>query len=156
MNIEYMNPFIEASQMVLQQIAGIEARLGKVYLKDSPYKSDNILVIVGLTGKIRGQAIFTMGSETALYIASGMMGGMVLTELDEISKSAISELTNMILGNTATILYNRGIGVEITPPSFLMGENMQVSPNKMKTICIPLTLGNGNVMEIDISVENEQ
>jgi chemotaxis protein CheX len=39
MNIEYINPFIEASQLVLQQIANIEARLGKVY--ESPY--DNIL-----------------------------------------------------------------------------------------------------------------
>jgi len=46
------------------------------------------------------------------------------------SKSALSELTNMILGNTATLLYNRGVGVEITPPSFLMGENMQISPSK--------------------------
>lgn len=154
MNVEYINPFIEASQTVLRQIAGIEAKLGKVFLKDSPFRSDNIMVIVGLTGKIRGQAIFTMNKATALSIASSMMGGMPVVELDEISKSAISELTNMILGNTATILYNKGVGVEITPPSFLMGENMQISPNKLKTICIPLILSGDNVMEIDISVEN--
>lgn len=153
MNIEYINPFIEASQLVLQQIANISAKLGKVYLKNSPYKSDNVLVIVGLTGKIRGQVTFSMSKATALHVASSMMGGMPLVELDELSKSAISELTNMILGNTATILYNKGIGVEITPPSFLLGENMEISPNKMKTICIPLLLGEDNVLDIDISVE---
>jgi len=64
----------------------------------------------------------------------------------------LSELTNMILGNTATLLYNRGVGVEITPPSFLMGENMQISPSKMKTICIPLLLGEDKKIELDISV----
>lgn len=152
MNVEYINPFIEASQTVLKQIAGIDAKLGNVCLKDSPYTSDNIVIFVGLTGKIRGQAVFAMSKVVALGIASSMMGGMEVTELDEISKSAISELTNMILGNTATILYNKGIGIEITPPSFLMGDNMQISPTKMKTICIPLILGDNKQLEIDISV----
>jgi len=59
----------------------------------------------------------------------------------------------MILGNTATILYNRGISIEITPPSFLMGDNMQVSSTKVKTICIPLVMEDGNTMDIDIAVQ---
>ncbi|TYQ16392.1 UNVERIFIED_CONTAM: chemotaxis protein CheX [Acetivibrio alkalicellulosi] len=151
MNVEYINPFIEASQTVLKQSAGIDVKLGTVYIKDSPYASDNILIIVGLTGKIRGQAVFSMSKSIALSIASNMMGGMEVKELDEITKSAISELTNMILGNTATILYNKGIGIEITPPSFLMGQNMQISSTKMKTICVPLIIDNGKI-EIDISV----
>ena len=137
MDVQYINPFIEASKTVLKQTAGIDARLGNIYLKKSPFTSDNILIFVGLTGKIRGQTVFAMSKSVALLIASGMMGGAELTELDEISKSALSELTNMILGNTATILYNRGVGVEITPPSFLIGDNLQVSQSKMKTICIP-------------------
>lgn len=152
MNVEYINPFIEASRAVLKQIAGIDVTLGSISLKNSPYASDNIVILVGLTGKIRGQAIFSMNKNVALTAASGMMGGLNLTELDEMSKSALSELTNMILGNTATLLYNRGVGVEITPPSFLMGENMQISPSKMKTICIPLLLGEDKKIELDISV----
>jgi chemotaxis protein CheX len=95
-----------------------------------------------------------MGKTTAMNIASRMMGGMPVVELDEISKSAISELTNMILGNTATILYNKGIGVEITPPSFLVGDNIEISSNKLKTICIPLILDDGKVLDIDVSVKN--
>ena len=152
MNIEYINPFIEASQTVLMQIANIEAKLGKVYLKESPYKGETVAIIVGLTGTIRGQALFIMNTQVALKIASKMMAGMPITELDEISKSAISELANMILGNTATILYNKGIGIEITPPSFVMGDNLQISTNKMKTICVPLFLNETDILEIDISV----
>jgi chemotaxis protein CheX len=151
-NIEHINSFIEASQTVLMQIAGIDAKLGKVYLKESPYASDVIAIIVGITGKIRGQVVFTMNVPVALGIASKMMCGMPVAELDEISKSAISELTNMILGNTATILYNKGVEIEITPPSFVMGQNLQISTNKMKTISVPLHLSGSEVMEIDISV----
>jgi len=152
MNVEYINPFIEASQSVLKQIAGIDARLGNVYIKKSPYTGDNILIFVGLTGKIRGQAVFAMSKKVALIIASNMMGGKKLLDLDEISKSALSELTNMILGNTATILYNKGMGIEITPPSFLIGDNIQISPTKMKTICIPLLIEDNEQIEIHISV----
>ncbi len=154
MNIEYINPFIEASQTVLAQVANVDAKLGKVFLKSAPYKGESILIIVGITGKIRGQAIFTMTKEVALKIASAMMFGMPVDELNEISKSALSELTNMILGNTATLLYNKGIGIEITPPSLLFGENLQISPSKMKTICIPLYMTDTDVLEIDISVED--
>ncbi|KNY28585.1 chemotaxis protein CheX [Pseudobacteroides cellulosolvens] len=153
MNIEYINPFIEASQTVLKQIAGIDAKMGKVYLKESPYKSNSIIIIVGLTGQIRGQAMFSMTMEVGLYIASSMMGGMPVAGLDEMSKSALSELTNMILGNTATILYNNGTPIDITPPTCLFGDNLQISNNKLKIVCIPLMLGDGKAFEIDLAFE---
>jgi chemotaxis protein CheX len=152
MNVEYINPFIEASQIVLQQIANVDAKLGKIFIKSSPYEGESVVIIIGITGKIRGQVIFTMSKSTALLIASHMMYGMPVIELDEISKSAISELTNMILGNTATLLYNRGIPIEITPPSLLMGESMQISSNKLKTVCVPLHISDTEVFEIDISI----
>lgn len=154
MNIEYINPFIEASQTVLQQVANIEAKLGKVFLRSSPYKGEAVVIMVGITGKMRGQTIFTMSKETAFKIASAMMCGMQVEELNEISKSALSELTNMILGNAATLLYNKGIGIEITPPSLLLGENLSISQSKMQTICIPLYLTDTEILEIDLSVEN--
>ena len=152
MNVKYINPFIEASQTVLKQTANIDAKLGSVTLKESPYTSDSVVIIVGLTGKIRGQAVFSMSKKVALSVASAMMGGMTVTELDEISKSAISELTNMILGNAATILYSKGIGIEITPPSLVMGDNLQISSSKMKTICVPLMFNEEDQLEIDISL----
>jgi chemotaxis protein CheX len=153
MNVEYINPFIEASQLVIKQVANLDVKLGKIFIKDSPYDSDSVVIIIGITGKIRGQVIFTMSRKVALMIASSMMGGMEVSDLDEIAKSAISEMTNMILGNTATILFNRGIQIDITPPSLLLGNSMQISSNKMKTVCIPLTLADGEVFEIDVSID---
>ena len=153
MNIEYINPFIEASQTVLKQVASLDAKLGKVYLKTAPYRSEDIIIMVGLTGKIRGQAIFSMNREFGMKIASSMMMGMPVVEFDEMSKSAISEMANMIMGNAATLLYNRGINIDITPPSLLMGENLQITPNKMKTICIPMVINETDKIELDVSTE---
>ena len=90
MNVEYINPFIEASQSVWLMMTGNKPALGKVYLKKVPFQSDDIAVIVGLTGKIRGQVVISMNTNTALKVASSMMGGVLLAELDDMSKSAIS------------------------------------------------------------------
>ncbi len=153
MNVEYINPFIESSQQVFQMVIGIKPSLEKVFLKGAPYPSGSVAVIVGLTGKIRGQVIISLSVETATYISSLMMGGMPVESFDEMAKSAISELGNMIMGNAATILSTRGFAVEITPPSLLVGERIVVSPTNMNTICIPLDLGEKRKVEIDISLE---
>jgi len=153
MDVKYINPFIEASQQVFQMMIGIKPELGSVHLKNSPYPANSVAVIVGLTGKIRGQVIMSLSLDTAKSIASTMMGGMPVEVFDDFAKSAISELGNMIMGNTATILFSRGIGIEITPPSLLMGEKITISPSHMKTICVPLKLGEEREISIDISLE---
>ncbi|NLU51357.1 MAG: chemotaxis protein CheX [Clostridiaceae bacterium] len=156
MNVEYINPFIEASQSVLAMMTGNKPELGKVYIRKSPFASDNVAVIVGLTGTIRGQVIISLNKDSAIAVASAMMGGMPITELDDISKSAIAELANMIMGNTATILAAKGTGIEITPPSLLMGDNLTIAPSNMETVSIPLKLWNDNTMEIDVSLETKK
>jgi len=139
----------------MKTVANTDVSLGKVYLKTSPYSSETIVIVVGLMGELRGQVIFSMDKPVAFKIASAMMMGMTITELDEMSKSAIAESTNMILGNAATLLYDKGIKIEITPPSLMMGDNIQISTPNMKTLCIPLILSTGGTIELDIAlVEN--
>ena len=96
MNVEHINPFIEASKTVMKTVANIDVSLGRVYLKTSPYSSETLVVVVGLMGELRGQVIFSMDKNVAFKIASAMMMGMSITKLDEMSKSAIAESTNMI------------------------------------------------------------
>lgn len=151
MKEEYINPFIKASTNIISEITGITPQLGKVYLKNTPYKSENILVLIGLTGKINGNVVITFSHETACKITSAMMMGMPVTEIDEMAKSAIGELCNMILGNTATIFSNNGVEIDITPPTILIGENMQLSIHKSVIICIPIMLDDGCKIEMDIS-----
>lgn len=156
MNVEYINPFIEASQDVLVKMANLQVKIGKLFIRTSPYESDSVVIIIGITGSIRGQVIFSMEKSVAMHIASAMMCGMPVAELDDIARSAISELTNMILGNTATILADKGTFIEITTPSVLIGDKIMISNNKLKTICVPLVLSNGDVFEVDISVADNK
>jgi len=150
-NVEYINPFIQASQQVLKQLVNIDFKLGKVYIKEPTYKVDQVVVIIGMTGNIKGQVNFCMSLSTAKSIASIMMGGYPVNELDELAKSAIGEMANMIMGNTSTLFSQKGLKVEITPPSILIGENMTLSTSKMINICVPLLLDNGDKIDMDVA-----
>jgi chemotaxis protein CheX len=54
MNVEYINPFIQASQSVIEMLCGIKAKLGKVYLRNSPFAVNQVVVMIGVIGKIKG------------------------------------------------------------------------------------------------------
>ena len=151
MNVEYINPFIEASTRIIKETTGLSPKLGKVYVKNIPYKSNNVLVLIGLTGKIYGSVVITFSKSLACKIASAMMLGMNVPELDEISKSAIGELCNMILGNTATLFSQKGVDIDITPPTIFTGDNIQMSPHKSVIVCVPLLFENDECIEIDLS-----
>ena len=79
---------------------------------------------------------------------------MPITEMNELSMSAISELGNMILGNAATILSTKGIGIDITPPSLCRG-SMSITTSYAKNICIPLVYEDGKCVELDIALKQE-
>lgn len=151
MNVNYINPFIQASCSVLKTVANFDSSLGKIYIKTSPYASDSLSIVIGLIGDIKGHIVISMDRKVACKIASRMMMGMPVERLDEISKSAISEAANMILGNAATILSSKSIKIDITPPALFEGEDMLVSMPKMKTVCVPINLDSDEKIELDIA-----
>ncbi len=152
MKVEYINPFLKASVEVLRMMAQMEFTMGKPYLKTSPFTAENMIIVVGITGEIRGQAVISMGLDMAKTIASAMMMGMPVEEMDEMAKSALSELGNMIMGNSATLLFNQGVNIDITPPTLMMGENMSISSAQMTTLSVPLNSDRGTIT-FDISVK---
>lgn len=151
MKAEYINPFIEASQSVIKMLSGKDVTVGKPFLKSSPYFFNNIIIVIGVVGEVKGQIYFEMAVETAKNVASSMMGGMAVDELDELSKSAISELGNMIMGNAGAVFYNNKITIDITPPTLLAGD-IEMS-NKMPTIVIPLIIDDLGTINVNINAK---
>jgi len=81
------------------------------------------------------------------------MGGMEVNELGDLSRSAVCELANIIMGTAAGLLSQRKINVDITPPTMVTRDGVMISSDKMTTICIPITWDNSNrSLELDISI----
>lgn len=152
MDVKYINPFISVSINLIKQICNVEVAKGQIFIKNSPFSADKVIIIIGIAGDFKGQAFFAMDEKTACSIASAMMFGMEVSALDEMSKSAIAELGNMIMGNVSTEFYNSGIKIDITPPTILVGTDMNISTKGVQTLCVPIEIANGGKIEIDIAI----
>lgn len=153
-NVECINPFLMASTTILKDTCQLEMQIGRPYVKTTEFENDSVIIMIGVTGEMRGQVMIAFSYQKALEIASRMMMGMPVSELDEMSTSAISELGNMIMGNAATILSTKGIGIDITPPTLCRG-NLKITQSYTKNICIPLS-GNDITIELDIAIKNDK
>jgi len=149
MKAEYINPFLESARIVIEQVANVRPSTGQLGVKDVMFVERYIWIQIGMTGEMSGDIMFGLHEESALKLVSAMMGGYVVTEMDELSRSAISELSNMISGNASTMLYNQGLRVDITPPKLL--ESMADAGFQAKrALTIPLLMD--QIGELDIQV----
>ena len=151
-NVEYINPFLMAATNIIKDICQIDMQVGKPYVTQTAFADDSVIIMIGITGEMRGSVIIALTYNKALEIASKMMMGMPVTELDEMATSAISELGNMIMGNAATILSTKGVGIDITPPTLCRG-NLTITQSYTKNICIPLS-GDDITIELDVAVKD--
>jgi chemotaxis protein CheX len=152
MDIKHVNPFIESFAIVMPQLGFSNIQKGNLSVKDKELISSGIVIIVGIVGAVKGNIVYTIDVENAKKIASTMMMGMPVDELDEMSKSALAELTNMLTANAATSFSNSGIPIDISTPTLLHGKNMVVDMSSNQVLCIEL-LADGIAVEVNIAFE---
>jgi chemotaxis protein CheX len=152
-NVEHINPFLMASTKILKEMCFVDTKLGKPYMRDPIFLDNTMVIFIGITGEMRGQAMISLENEVACDIASKMMM-MPVTDMDEIARSAICELGNMIMGNTATIFSTKGIAIDITPPTVGNG-TMHFTNNFAQNICIPLEYDGNKKIEINIAIKGD-
>ena len=151
MKAEYINPFLESAKLVIEQVIQIRPATGQLGLKDIKFVENHVWIQIGINGHMNGDIVFGLSEEVALKIVSAMMGGFVVSEMDEIVRSAISELGNMISGNASTLLYNQGVKVEITPPKVIESAHA-AGFNAKQALTIPLLMEGIGQLDIQVLV----
>ena len=126
-SVEYMNPFLMAATSVIKDICQVDMKIGRPYVKTTEFASDSVIIMIGVTGEVRGQVLMSFPEAHALHVASKMM-----------------------MGNAATILSTKGIAMDITPPTLCRG-NVYLKQSYSQNICVPLTSDEIH-MELDIAI----
>lgn len=152
MDVKYVNPFIESFATVMPQLGFSNIRNGNLSVKGQELISTGVIIIVGIVGAIKGNVVYSIDLENAKNIASTMMMGMEVNEFDEMSQSALSELTNMLTASAATCFDNLGISIDISTPTLLHGNNISIKMSASQVLCIQL-FADENPMEINIAFE---
>ncbi|RNC29384.1 MAG: CheY-P phosphatase CheX [Candidatus Dichloromethanomonas elyunquensis] len=152
---EYINSFLDSFVSVIASIVGdkkIKLEKNIQHSQESPgYK---ICVNIGFVGDFKGQANFIMGKNTAMVLTSTLAGGMEISEVDDLVKSAIGEFANMVMGGVCTNLSSEEIVLDITPPSIITGEDYQIS-SLIPQFCSKISVVDiGNIV-FDIAIKQD-
>jgi len=110
-----LNGTIEAAKGVIP----LQFTVDSPSLFTDPLAQSSIGVLIGMTGDVRGQLVIEGDVSSFSYIGE-MMFGMALE--GEMLQSFTGEVGNMIAGNLATALSQKGITMDITPPTVLVGQ----------------------------------
>lgn len=156
MNAMYMTSFLNATSLVIEQIVGVTP----IPLEDQQdiqqmiQLEKHVWIHIGLTGDFEGKIVFGIPEPVALKVVSLMMGGFEITEMNEMSQSAISELGNMISGNFSRLLSEKAIHIDITPPSYVEPTELSdIVPRQL--LLVPLLLDGIGTINVQVVVSAE-
>jgi chemotaxis protein CheX len=150
MRVEYINPFVEAAFDILKQVVSSELERGELYLKASPQPVLGVTAIVGLAGDVEGRVLFDMSVDSAIKVASAM-NGEPINELDELARATITELANLITAQAVTKLYDLGFDFDLTPPTIITGDNMEITNLEVEALIVPIQMDIGKI-EINVAL----
>lgn len=144
MNVEFLNPFLVAIGDILESELGEKPQIGSLAFEESSFTSDDVTVLVGVTGEVEGLVFYGMSEGTACRLAAAMMGTPV-PALDALAESAIAELGNMIAGRASAGLEQAGFTSRLAPPSLIHGRGALISTIQIRRLVVPVTTSRGDI-----------
>jgi chemotaxis protein CheX len=151
-NAEYVNPFLEAASAVFKSILNVDLRRGKLVIKESPVPAMDIAIIIGITGSITGEVVYSMEFNMVKKIADILAPGLSEDQIKHEYKDIIGELANMITGNAMNLFATTGKTIEITTPTVLEGRDFTITMIKQTTLGINLYSPMGQ-LELNIALK---
>ncbi len=154
MNVNYINPFIDATIHVLNTIASTNVEAGKPYIKKEKIARGDVSGVIGLMGGVKGTISVSFTQRSILSIVSNMFGEEVSEINDEIS-DAVGEISNMISGQARKKLDEQGKSIKAAIPSVVTGKNHTITHiTNHPILAIPFNTDNGD-FTIEVCFEEQ-
>ncbi len=152
----FVDPFVKATEKVLQMQCNLKPVLGKPYQKSVTTVLDmHVVGILSLVSKaFCGTIALCFSSSAFLSVYSGMFGEPAETFSEEMVDAA-AEILNMIFGIAKAELNEiEGFQIEKSIPSVIYGEKMRLfSEVQQKSVIIPFKLEKGDFF-LEISLKS--
>ena len=151
-NAEYINPFLEAASVVFKSILNVDLRRGKLIIKENPIPSLDVAIIIGITGGVTGDIVYSMSYPMVQKIAEVLMPGLSEEQMMNEYKDIVGELANMITGNAMNLFASTGKDIDMTTPTVIDGKNFNITMIKQTTLGITLYSPMGQ-LEMNIALK---
>ncbi len=137
MDAKLLNPFIQAAVEVLEAEVGATIARGEISLQKSSLTSDDVTVLINLVGDVYGVVMYGLHTDTCLKLVSKVMG-QEFTELNSLAQSGMAEMGNVISGRATTKFSEAGYKSDISTPTVLHGNGVEISTLDFPRIVVPL------------------
>src|SRR5690554_2316363 len=117
MKVEHANIFIMSAVHVFRKELGIRLSRESLSRKDSPLPSMPISIVLGITGAMRGQVVYSMDTSFAYDITKVMIPNKLPMERKQFVNSAVGEIGNMVTGQASIQLAGQNQRIHLTPPA---------------------------------------
>jgi chemotaxis protein CheX len=152
MKAKWINPFISNAIDVIEQLAHIRFDRSDLKVKEDTTPSNDISIIIGVTGFIQGQVVYSLKEHTAQRMAQEVKPNPNVVVNSEFIESSIAEIANIITGRATIELSGETEIIYITPPTVVIGKDYTINFLKLKTISVSLSSRFGT-MEINIAIK---
>lgn len=126
MDVNLVNPFIDATVNVLETMAFTKAQANKPYLKEDSIARGDVSGIIGLTGEASGTISVSFTEECIISIVSNMFGEEV-KEINGEIEDAVGEIANMISGQARQKLEEGGRSLKAAIPTVVRGKSHSIT-----------------------------
>jgi chemotaxis protein CheX len=153
MNVNYLNPFIDAAVDVLKAEVGLSVQRENLELQKSSLTTDDITVLLHLVGEVYGVVLYSLSFDLGLALVSTMMG-QEFKVFDSLAQSGVAELGNVITGRATVRLSQAGYRTNISPPALIIGKGVQISTLDFSRIIVPMNTGVG-ILTIHLALREQ-
>ena len=151
MKADFMIPFVEATSSICEEISGKSVSRGELSVQKDLVTTVPINIVCGISGEIEGIALLGLSKETAMKIASLMIGSD-LRVFDNAVSAVLVELGNRIVEASTDALSQMGFQFRLTPSVLVRGMSISISTNDTPALIVPLNFANIGTVEVKLSV----
>jgi chemotaxis protein CheX len=128
-NVDYINPFIEAVTHTFTTMCALTPARDRVFLKGDGEETYGVSGIIGLGGEATGAVVLNFPEAVAIRVV-GKFVGEDFTAITSGVVDGVGELTNIIAGDAKNRLVQKGYKFEIGLPKIVTGRSYITAQNK--------------------------
>jgi len=149
-NVEFINPFIDATKNVFATMCQVEVTRKKLFLKDDYKMLGDVSGVMGLSGVATGTVVVSMPTALACLVVGNMFGEPPKAELSPEVADAVGEIINMISGQAKAALVKTKYHFTISIPSVVTGAGHEVMHKKGTPNIVVLFEGAGHEFSLQV------
>lgn len=144
MNVQLINPFLEAMVNVMTTMARMEPSIGKPCLKEGETACGDVTGFMEMSGPVaRGSFAITFSQAVISELVKRMLGEN-LPNQEEMERDMAGEMANMVVGGAKNAFAEKGYNFDMSTPNILYGKDHTIHHKyKGQTILLPCTADAG-------------